>query len=79
MALKPINKENFFAQNPTSPYHYLLDFFTDFIIGRYLTEILIGGATLKDYYLGEENYLFFKYALWFRYNSYMIGGFQNWP
>ena len=32
MALKPINKENFFAQNPTSPYHYLLDFFTDFRI-----------------------------------------------
>ena len=28
---------------------------------------------------GEENYLFFKYALWIRYNSHMIGGFQNRP
>ena len=32
MALKPINKENFFAQNPTFPIYYLFDFFIDFRI-----------------------------------------------
>ena len=33
MALKPINKENFFAQNhPTFPLYYLFDFFIDFRI-----------------------------------------------
>ena len=27
---------------------------------------------------GEENYLFLKYLIWFRVNSYRIGGWGNW-
>ena len=28
---------------------------------------------------GEENYLFFKYLLWFRTNAHTIGGMENFP
>ena len=51
----------------------------------HFTDLVIGSNNIYDVNLyfgmisGEENYLFFKYALWFRYNSHMIGGFQNWP